>query len=262
MKVQLDARRLTDAMALLNLHARADMRRARASRASTSAFAVSKRDRIELSDLGRQRASRLGQSALQPSGLQQSEAHRSVVESEQGERNEAQQRAIRALERRDAQVRAHERAHLTAAGDLARGGARFEFERGPNGQLYAVGGEVSIDTRPVPDDPEATLRKAQRIQRAANAPVDPSAQDRAVAREAAAMARQAEAEIRARRAPDAGARGAGYASETEGVETDATETAHPEHAEEGSMHRALELRAFEAYAEASAPATRSLNLTV
>jgi hypothetical protein len=91
------------------------------------------------------------------------------------------------LKSRDQEVRRHEQAHLSAAGGLASGGANFSYQTGPDGKRYAVGGEVNIDTSPVPGDPHATLRKAQQIRRAALAPADPSPQDRAVAASASAM---------------------------------------------------------------------------
>jgi hypothetical protein len=61
---------------------------------------------------------------------------------------------------------------------------------------YATGGEVSIDTSKA-SSPEATLAKAERIRRAALAPAQPSAQDRAIAAQAARMAMQARQEIAA-----------------------------------------------------------------
>ena len=99
------------------------------------------------------------------------------------------------LKRRDREVRAHEQAHRAAGGQYVRGGPSYTYQKGPDGKNYAVGGEVQIDTSPVRGDPEATLRKAEQVRRAANAPVSPSSQDRAVAAEAAAMAVQARIEI-------------------------------------------------------------------
>jgi len=93
----------------------------------------------------------------------------------------AEQQIIDELSARDREVRTHEAAHLGAAGIYANGGPTFSFQRGPDGKQYAVGGEVSIDTSPIPGDPEATIRKAQTIRRAALAPADPSGQDRSVA---------------------------------------------------------------------------------
>ncbi len=99
------------------------------------------------------------------------------------------------LRQRDREVRAHEMAHLAAAGPYAVGGPTYEYRKGPDGQRYAVGGHVNIDTSPVPGDPEATLRKAETIRRAALAPGDPSPQDRSVAAAAAAMAMKARIEL-------------------------------------------------------------------
>lgn len=109
--------------------------------------------------------------------------------------SEAELREIEQLKRRDAEVRAHEQAHMGAAGNLVRSGASFDYETGPDGKRYAVGGEVTIDTSKVSGDPQATLIKAQKIRRAASAPADPSPQDRSVAAEASRMEAQARVEI-------------------------------------------------------------------
>ncbi len=108
---------------------------------------------------------------------------------------EDQLKQLESLKKRDTEVRAHEAAHQAAAGGLARGGASFSYQRGPDGQQYAIGGEVNIDTSPVPGNPEATLAKAQTIARAALAPAEPSGQDRQVATQAAQMAAQARVEL-------------------------------------------------------------------
>ncbi len=105
-----------------------------------------------------------------------------------------EQRVVDQLQARDREVRAHEQAHQAAAGGIAKGGAHFEFQRGPDGRSYAIGGEVQIDTSEG-RSPEETLRKAQAIQAAARAPAHPSGQDYAVAREAATMATEARAEL-------------------------------------------------------------------
>lgn len=115
--------------------------------------------------------------------------------SANGELSEDELSEVEQLQQRDTQVRAHEQAHLSAAGNLTVRGANFTFETGPDGKRYAVGGEVSIDTSVVADNPQATLRKAQQIRRAATAPVDPSSQDRFVAAEASRMEAQARVEL-------------------------------------------------------------------
>lgn len=117
--------------------------------------------------------------------------------------DQAKARVIAALKARDRQVRAHEAAHLAAAGGLARGGAAFTYERGPDGQNYAVGGEVTLDTSAVPGDPAATLTKAQQIAAAALAPADPSPQDRSIAAGAMAMAAEAQRDLQRLKAAEA-----------------------------------------------------------
>lgn len=121
--------------------------------------------------------------------------------SEQGPEKQAneltaeEKKKVAELKKRDAEVRRHEQAHKAAAGQYAAGGPKFKYETGPDGKKYAVGGEVQIDTSEVKGDPEATLRKAQVIRKAALAPKEPSAQDRKVAAEAARMEAKARREI-------------------------------------------------------------------
>ena len=102
---------------------------------------------------------------------------------------------VQELKERDQEVRTHEAAHLAAAGKYATGGPSYEYKRGPDGKNYAVGGEVGIDTSAIPGDPQATLQKAQQIRAAAQAPANPSSQDRAVAASAAQMEAKARQEI-------------------------------------------------------------------
>lgn len=109
-----------------------------------------------------------------------------------GQLSDEQKQEVRELKKTDREVRSHEAAHKAAAGAYARGAAQFETVVGPDGRRYAVGGEVGIDASPVSGNPEATVRKMEQVARAALAPSDPSAQDRAVA----AQARQAGAEAR------------------------------------------------------------------
>ncbi|HBT56765.1 MAG TPA: catalase, partial [Pseudomonas sp.] len=109
---------------------------------------------------------------------------------------QAEQNEIRELAARDREVRAHEQAHMAVGGQYA-GSMSLSYERGPDGRLYAVGGEVSIDTAPVPGDPQATIDKMEQVRRAALAPAEPSSQDRAVAAQAAQLIAQARAEIAA-----------------------------------------------------------------
>lgn len=102
------------------------------------------------------------------------------------ELSEEEKQQVAKLKARDLEVRAHEAAHMAAAGGYA-GGASYSYQQGPDGNSYAIGGEVSIDTSAL-DDPEATAQKMKIVRAAAMAPANPSGQDYAVA----ASAMQAE----------------------------------------------------------------------
>lgn len=108
--------------------------------------------------------------------------------------SEEDQRRVSELQKRDREVRAHEMAHVAAGGSLVLRGASFSYETGPDGQRYAVGGEVTIDTSEG-RTPQETLEKAARIRAAALAPADPSPQDREVAAMATQMAMRASMEL-------------------------------------------------------------------
>jgi hypothetical protein len=101
---------------------------------------------------------------------------------------------IRELQQRDREVRVHEQAHAAVGGAYS-DQPTFTLERGPDGRSYAVSGEVSIDTTPVANDPEATLQKAETIYRAAMAPTEPSSADRAIAAKAGKMAAETRREF-------------------------------------------------------------------
>ena len=111
----------------------------------------------------------------------------------------------------DAQVRAHEAAHLAAAGPYATTGASYSYMIGPDGQRYAVGGSVGVDLSPIPGNPEATVRKMRAIRRAANAPGQPSSADMRVAAKAYRLEQEAQQKIEEQQ----GGAGAGRAARGE-----------------------------------------------
>jgi hypothetical protein len=108
--------------------------------------------------------------------------------------SDKERQRVAELKKRDGEVRAHEAAHLAAAGGLAQGGARFTYSTGPDGRQYAVGGEVPVSLSPG-RTPRETLSRAQRLRAAALAPADPSGPDRAIAAEAASMEARARVDL-------------------------------------------------------------------
>ena len=108
--------------------------------------------------------------------------------------SEGEQRVVQALKSRDAEVKAHERAHKSVGGQYT-GAISYELQVGPDGKRYAIGGEVSIDASPVSGDPKATIQKLTIVKSAALAPAEPSTQDRSVAATASRIISLAQAEV-------------------------------------------------------------------
>lgn len=125
---------------------------------------------------------------------QKEESNENQQQRNEQELDLEQQTQVRQLQNRDREVRAHEQAHASVGGNLA-GAPNLNFTTGPDGKRYAVSGDVAIDISPVANDPAATIRKLEQVQRAALAPANPSSQDRRVASRAASSANQARAEL-------------------------------------------------------------------
>ena len=114
--------------------------------------------------------------------------------------DEAEERQVEKLAKRDREVKAHEQAHARVGGAYA-SAPSYTFQQGPDGKRYAVGGEVQIDTS-TERTPEATIRKMQIVIRAATAPAEPSSQDLKVAQQARSQLSEAQAELRQQKAEE------------------------------------------------------------
>lgn len=106
--------------------------------------------------------------------------------------NEEEKQQVEELKRRDREVKAHEQAHIAAAAGLA-GAPSYDYQAGPDGKRYAIGGSVNLRSGGS-SEPEQALRDAETIKRAATAPADPSSTDRAVAAKASADINRLKAE--------------------------------------------------------------------
>ena len=109
------------------------------------------------------------------------------------QQEQAEQRQLESMKERDQEVRTHEQAHATIGGQYA-GSPQYDFQRGPDGQRYAIDGEVSIDVS-TENTPQQTIRKMQQVRAAALAPAEPSPQDLQVAAEASRIAFEARSKL-------------------------------------------------------------------
>jgi len=110
------------------------------------------------------------------------------------ELTQAERQQVIQLQQRDSEVRSHEAAHMAAGGSVVSGAASFTYQKGPDGRLYAVGGEVAISSSGG-NTPEEKIAIARQLQAGALAPANPSPQDLKVASSAAMMETQARREL-------------------------------------------------------------------
>ncbi len=108
------------------------------------------------------------------------------------ELSDQEQAELDKLKKRDQEVKTHEKAHQTAGGQYASAPV-YEYKKGPDGNDYAVGGHVNIDTSEE-SDPDKTIEKMRIVIKAAKAPAQPSGQDMKVAAEAQQTLNEAQME--------------------------------------------------------------------
>ena len=104
--------------------------------------------------------------------------------------SEGEKDLLNRLEARDSEVKIHEASHQAAGGGLT-GAASYTYQQGPDGKLYAIGGEVSI-SMPTGSTPEETIANAKKIAASAMAASSPSPQDFSVAASARMMEMKAQ----------------------------------------------------------------------
>lgn len=108
-----------------------------------------------------------------------------------------EQKEVKELERIDRQVKSRELTHRAVAGNYARGSVSFDYVTGPDGKKYAKEGHINIDSRPVPNNPEATIRKARAIRSVELSTTNTSPQNRTVSAEISKIEREARTELKA-----------------------------------------------------------------
>lgn len=190
---------------------------------------------------------RLATKNLEQAGKNREKAETACENTESDSLNlspEAQAQLLQ-LKQRDAEVRTHEKSHMAAGGPYVSGGPSYDYQKGPDGRQYAIGGHVSIDASSIPDDPEKAEDKARQVKRAALAPGEPSAQDRTVAARASAEETQARREQQEEKTAAASNRE--NAKNTASPKDSSTPFQTDETSAPGGLRQAL-LRAAESYA--------------
>ena len=91
------------------------------------------------------------------------------------------QRVLNRFKKSDQEIRTHEQTH-SAASNVA-STPKYDYQVGPDGKLYATGGEVRLDTS-IPDDEKAAQSKLDELQKASSAPNNLSSADAQISRTA------------------------------------------------------------------------------
>ena len=140
------------------------------------------------------RSSKLSQSEkTQKKLLQELEKKEQLENLQEKKLSPDEERLVRDLQARDSEVKMHESAHQSAGGGMV-GAASYTYQQGPDGKMYAIGGQVSISSG-VSSNPKEAIANARQIVSAAMAAGDPSPQDFAVASSAKMMQIKAEQKI-------------------------------------------------------------------
>lgn len=123
----------------------------------------------------------------------QEEQEKKSSQKTNNELSQDEKRLVKDFQARDGEVKAHEAAHQ-AAGSGMTGAASYTYQQGPDGKMYAIGGEVSISMKSG-STPEETIKNARQIVAAAMAAGSPSPQDFSVASSAKVMEMKAEQQL-------------------------------------------------------------------
>lgn len=193
------------------------------------------------------------QPAEEPAPAERPSDEAAATPQQRAQQERLAQLEIAELAGRDREVRAHEQAHAAVGGSYA-GAPTYSVKRGPDGRAYAVGGEVSIDASPIPNDPAATLSKMAIVRSAALAPAEPSAQDLRVAAQAQALAAQARAELAAQRREQAAAASAEGRERAEQRESESAVEEDAPAPSQQALPPAPNLELYRRLAEVQAPA--------
>lgn len=124
---------------------------------------------------------------------QEQQLEKTAKDKVDNELSPEEEQLVGELEARDAEVRMHEAAHQSVGGGMT-GAASYTYQQGPDGKMYAIGGEVSISMSGG-SSPEEAIANARKVAAAAMAAGNPSAQDFSVAASARVMEMKAQQQL-------------------------------------------------------------------
>jgi hypothetical protein len=139
-------------------------------------------DNISLNQLHAKLSAKYEQLAkLEEKDAVESTKKKDYIETSAKDVNQDEKDFARVLEKfknKDAEIRTHEQAHASIGHTTSP--ISYNYQQGPDGKMYAVGGSVRMDTS-IPDDPKAAAFKLDMLQKAASGPASLSGADNAIA---------------------------------------------------------------------------------
>lgn len=144
------------------------------------------------------------QGVKEPIGTEKPQEPQSKSPQPKEKLSPAQEQEVAQLKAIDAEVKAHEQAHMAAAAGINASPPTYQYTTGPDGKKYAVAGEVSLSFS-TGGDPEEDIANAETMEAAALAPAQPSSQDMAVAQSAEKIIAEARQRLAAQKAQEADA---------------------------------------------------------
>ncbi|MFY9071335.1 putative metalloprotease CJM1_0395 family protein [Aliarcobacter butzleri] len=121
--------------------------------------------------------SNLDKKELQKSSFEKNDE---VVLGENYDENDYQ-RVLNKFKNKDSEVKTHEQTH--ASGATTTGAINYNYQVGPDGKLYAIGGSVRFDTS-IPKDPQSAKIKMDQLQSASSSVSSLSGADASIAQSA------------------------------------------------------------------------------
>lgn len=109
------------------------------------------------------------------------EKNDTVALSEENYDENDYQRVLNKFKNRDSEVRVHEQTHASNAQTTS--AINYNYQTGPDGKLYAMGGSVRFDTS-IPTDPQSAKVKLEQLQNASTSVSDLSGADSSIAQTA------------------------------------------------------------------------------
>lgn len=86
-------------------------------------------------------------------------------------------RVLEKFKQTDAKIRSHEQVHASIGHTTTP--ISYNYQQGPDGKMYVVGGSVRFDTS-IPSDPKAAIFKLDQLQKAASSVAEPSGADNTI----------------------------------------------------------------------------------